>query len=128
VSPVHDTGPAPAAYTFSFSIDASGPVEAEWVLVSQADTAWESGKIVFTAVGTKDLLVPVKIGVGNWQHWEGAGHLEVVVGNREHADRDADDSGQLSERQGLRLEQPLQGRRVHDGQLQRDRCQQAKQQ
>ena len=85
VSPVRYTGPAPAAYTFSFSIDASGPVEAQWVLVSQADTAWESGKIVFTAAGTKELIVPVKIGVGNGQHWEGAGHLEVVVGSKRYS-------------------------------------------
>ena len=85
VSPVHYTGPAPAAYTFSFSIDASGPVEAQWVLVSQADTAWESGKIVFTAAGTKELNVPVKIGVANGQHWEGAGHLEVVVGAKRYS-------------------------------------------
>ena len=85
VSPVHYTGPAPAAYRFSFSIDASGPVEAVWVLVSQADTAWESGKIVFTAAGTKELVVPVKIGVGNGQHWEGAGHLEIVVGAKRYS-------------------------------------------
>ncbi len=30
--------------------------------------------------GTKQLDVPVRIGVGNGRHWEGAGHLEVVVG------------------------------------------------
>jgi hypothetical protein len=80
VGPLTYTGPAPAAYTFSFSISASGPVEAVWVLVSQADTAWESGTLKFDAAGTKELKVPVKIGVGNGVHWEGAGHLEVVVG------------------------------------------------
>ncbi len=80
VAPAHYTGPAPAVYQFEFSIDASGPVEAEWVLVSQADTAWESGKLVFEAAGTRNLIVPVKIGVGNGTHWEGSGHLEVVIG------------------------------------------------
>ena len=82
VGPVNYTGPSPAAYTFSFSIDANGPVEAEWVLVSQADTAWASGTLVFEAAGTKELNVPVKIGVANGKHWEGAGHLEVVVGEK----------------------------------------------
>jgi hypothetical protein len=80
VQPVHYTGAAPAAYVFTFAVTATGPVQAAWVLVSQADTAWESGKIVFTAAGTKEVKVPVKIGVGNGQHWEGSGHLEVVVG------------------------------------------------
>ena len=82
VAPTDYTGPSPAVYTFSFSIDASGPVEAEWVLVSQADTAWASGKLAFEAEGTKKLNVPVKIGVANGTHWEGAGHLEVVVGGK----------------------------------------------
>jgi hypothetical protein len=80
VQPAHYTGPAPAAYVFTFAVTATGPVEATWVLVSQADTAWESGKIVFDAAGTKNLKVPLKIGVGNGQHWEGSGYLQVTVG------------------------------------------------
>ncbi len=80
VAPAHYTGPAPAAYQFSFTVAATGPIEAQWVLVSQADTAWESGTLTFEAAGTKQLNVPVKIGVGNGSHWEGAGHLELVIG------------------------------------------------
>lgn len=81
VSPVHYTGPAPAAFEFQFEITATGPVQAEWVLVSQADTAWESGTIVLQAAGTQTLKVPVKIGVGNGSHWDGKGHLEIVLGD-----------------------------------------------
>lgn len=80
VSPVNYTGPAPAAFVFEFDISASGPVQAQWVLVSQADTAWESGQITFKAAGRQTLKVPVKIGVGNGVHWDGKGHLEIVVG------------------------------------------------
>jgi len=80
VSPVNYTGPAPAAFEFQFDIAASGPVQAQWVLVSQANTAWASGKIAFEAAGRKTLKVPVKIGVANGRHWDGKGHLEVVVG------------------------------------------------
>jgi hypothetical protein len=82
VSPVNYTGPAPAAFEFQFDIEASGPVQAQWVLVSQADTAWESGTITFKAAGRQTLKVPVKIGVANGRHWDGKGHLEVVVGAR----------------------------------------------
>ncbi|HOC19345.1 MAG TPA: hypothetical protein PKK95_13815 [Vicinamibacterales bacterium] len=82
VQPSHYTAAAPAAYVFTFAITASGPLEAQWVLVSQADTAWASGKLAFEAAGTKELEVPVKIGVGNGQHWEGSGHLEVVVSGK----------------------------------------------
>jgi hypothetical protein len=80
VSPVNYTGPAPAAFEFLFDISASGPVQAQWVLVSQADTAWESGTITFKAAGRQTLKVPVKIGVANGVHWDGKGHLEIVVG------------------------------------------------
>jgi hypothetical protein len=80
VSPVHYTGPAPAAFEFQFDIAASGPVQAQWVLVSQANTAWESGTIAFEAAGSQTLKVPVKIGVANGTHWDGKGHLEIVVG------------------------------------------------
>jgi hypothetical protein len=80
VSPVNYTGPAPAAFEFQFDIEASGPVQAQWVLVSQADTAWESGTITFKAAGRQTLKVPVKIGVANGKHWDGKGHLEIVVG------------------------------------------------
>ena len=80
VSPVNYTGPAPAAFVFQFDIAASGPVQAQWVLVSQADTAWESGQITFKAAGRQTLKVPVKIGVANGSHWDGKGHLEIVVG------------------------------------------------
>jgi hypothetical protein len=80
VSPVNYTGPAPAAFEFQFDIAASGPVQAQWVLVSQANTAWASGKITFEAAGRQTLKVPVKIGVANGMHWDGKGHLEIVVG------------------------------------------------
>jgi len=80
VSPGNYTGPAPAAFEFQFDISASGPVEAQWVLVSQANTAWASGTIAFEAAGRQTLKVPVKIGVANGRHWDGKGHLEVVVG------------------------------------------------
>ena len=80
VQPSHYTGPAPAAYEFTFSVTASGPVEATWVLVNQADIAWQWGTLVFDAAGTKELKVPTKVGVGNGTHWEGAAHLEVTVG------------------------------------------------
>lgn len=83
--PAHYTGPAPAAFQFEFQVNATGPVTADWVLVSQGDTAWESGRIIFTAAGTKTLKIPVKIGVGNGQHWEGKGHLEVAVGGKRHS-------------------------------------------
>ena len=82
VSPVTYTGSAPAAFEFQFDIAASGPVQAQWVLVSQADTAWASGKIDFDAAGRQTLKVPVKIGVANGTHWDGKGHLEIVVGAR----------------------------------------------
>jgi hypothetical protein len=82
VQPSHYTSAAPAAYVFTFAITASGPLEAQWVLVSQANTAWASGKLAFEAAGTKELEVPVKIGVGNGQHWEGSGHLKVVVNGK----------------------------------------------
>jgi hypothetical protein len=80
VSPVTYTGPAPAAFEFQFEIEASGPVQAQWVLVSQARTSWASGKITFAAAGRQTLKVPVKIGVANGKHWDGKGHLEIVVG------------------------------------------------
>lgn len=80
VSPANYTGPAPAAFEFQFEIAASGPVQAQWVLVSQADTAWASGTIAFKAAGKQILKVPVKIGVANGRHWDGKGHLEIVVG------------------------------------------------
>lgn len=80
VTPANYTGPAPAAFEFQFDITASGPVQARWVLVSQADTAWASGKIAFQAAGRQTLKVPVKIGVANGRHWDGKGHLEIVVG------------------------------------------------
>lgn len=80
VSPVNYTGPAPAAFEFQFDIAASGPVQAQWVLVSQANTAWASGTIAFEAAGRQTLKVPVKIGVANGRHWDGKGHLEIVVG------------------------------------------------
>ncbi len=83
--PAHYTGPAPAAFQFTFEVKASGPVQADWVLVSHGDTAWESGKLVFTAAGTKQLKIPVKIGTSNNQHWEGAGHLEVIVGEKRYS-------------------------------------------
>jgi hypothetical protein len=82
VGPMNYTGPSPAIYTFSFSIEANGPGEAEWVVVSQAGAEWASGKLVFETAGTKELNVPVKIGVPNGKHWEGAGHLEVVVAGK----------------------------------------------
>lgn len=82
VSPAIYNGPAPAAFEFQFDIEASGPVQAQWVLVSQADTAWESGTIAFEAAGRQTLKVPVKIGVANGRHWEGKGHLEIVVGTK----------------------------------------------
>jgi hypothetical protein len=81
VQPAHYTGPAPAAYVFTFAVTATGPLEATWVLVSQDDISWESGKIVFAAAGTKELKVPVEIGVGNGQHWEGSGYLLVAIGD-----------------------------------------------
>jgi hypothetical protein len=76
--PTHYTGPAPAAFTFSFSIEADGPVEADWVLVL-GEIAMESGRLVFEAAGTRELSVPGKIGTSNGMHWQGAVHLEVVV-------------------------------------------------
>jgi len=79
------TGPAPAAYMFSFAIDASGPVEATWTLVSQAGTAWASGTLVFEAAGSKDLNVPVKLDVCNGRHWAGAGHLELAAGGKKYS-------------------------------------------
>ena len=85
VAPAHYDGPAPAVYQFEFAVNASGPVEAQWVLVSQAGTAWASGKVVFEAAGTKTVHVPVKIGVANGKHWEGKGHLEVVVGGKRYS-------------------------------------------
>jgi hypothetical protein len=80
-NPLHYTGPAPAAFTFSFSIEASGPIEADWVLVL-GEIAMESGKLVFGAAGSKQLNVPAKIGTSNGAHWDGAVHLEVVVGEK----------------------------------------------
>ncbi|OFW10484.1 MAG: hypothetical protein A3H96_26425 [Acidobacteria bacterium RIFCSPLOWO2_02_FULL_67_36] len=85
VGPMDYTGPAPAAYTFSFAIDASGPVEATWTLVSQTGTAWASGKLVFEAAGSKDLNVPVKLDVCNGKHWAGAGHLELMVAGKKYS-------------------------------------------
>lgn len=82
VGPMNYEGPSPAVFTFSFSIDANGPGEAQWVLVSQAGTAWASGTLVFEAAGTKELNVPVKIPVALGKHWQGAGHLELVVGGK----------------------------------------------
>ncbi len=43
VSPAHYTGPAPAAFTFSFSIDAPGPVQADWVSC-WAKTRWSPAR------------------------------------------------------------------------------------
>ncbi len=85
VAPAHYEGPAPAVFQFEFEVHATVPVEAQWVLVSQADTAWASGKIVLKAAGTMTLRVPVKIGVANGQHWEGKGHLEIVVGGKRYS-------------------------------------------
>ncbi len=42
----------------------------------------ESGTLAFDKAGTKELKVPAKIGTSNGVHWDGALHLEVVVGEK----------------------------------------------
>ncbi len=80
VTPAHYTGTYPPTFDFTFSITANGPLEAKWVLVNQADIAWQWGTLVFDAAGTRELKVQSKVGVAAGTHWEGAARLEVNVG------------------------------------------------
>jgi hypothetical protein len=78
----HYAGPSPAAFEFKFSITASGPADIKYILVNQADRVSASGTLTFDAAGTKELTVPIKVGVPNGTHWDGSGKLQVYAPNK----------------------------------------------
>jgi hypothetical protein len=78
----HYAGPSPAAFEFKFSITASGPADIKYILVNQADRVSASGTLTFDAAGTKELTVPVKVGVPNGTHWDGSGKLQIYAPNK----------------------------------------------
>jgi hypothetical protein len=75
-------GPYPAKFEFVFSITTDGPAEVKYVLVNQADRAWDSGALSFDGAETKELVLPVKVGVPPGKHFEGWTKLEVYVPNK----------------------------------------------
>jgi len=74
-------GPYPGKFDFVFAITSSGPAEVKWVLVNQADVAWENGSLRFEAAGTKELRIPIKVGVQG-KLWEGWTRLLVYEPNK----------------------------------------------
>jgi len=75
-------GRYPAQFEFVFSITTDGPAEVKYVLVNQADRAWNSGALNFAGAATKEVVVPVKVGVPPGKHFEGWAKLEVYVPNK----------------------------------------------
>jgi hypothetical protein len=74
-------GPYPGKFNFVFAITSSGHTEVKWVLVNQADVAWENGSLRFESAGTKELSIPIKVGLQG-KLWEGWARLLVYEPNR----------------------------------------------
>lgn len=74
-------GPYPGKFDFVFAITSTGPGEVKWVLVNQADVAWENGTLSFDAAGTKELSIPIKVGIQG-KRWEGWTRLLVYEPNK----------------------------------------------
>jgi hypothetical protein len=74
-------GPYPGKFNFVFAITSSGRAEVKWVLVNQADVAWENGTLRFESAGTKELSIPIKVGVQG-KLWEGWTRLLVYEPNK----------------------------------------------
>jgi outer membrane lipoprotein-sorting protein len=75
-------GASPATFEFVFSITANGPVEIKYILLNQADRVWNSGTLAFDAAGTKEVTIPVKVGVPGGTVWEGWAKLQVYAPNK----------------------------------------------
>ena len=75
-------GASPAQFGFTFAITATGPAEIKWILLNQGDTFWESGTLTFERAGTKEVKIPVKVGVPNGTTWQGWAKLQVYEPNR----------------------------------------------
>jgi len=75
-------GASPATFEFVFSITANGPTEIKYILLNQADRVWNSGTLAFDAAGTKEVTIPVKVGVPRGTVWEGSAKLQVYAPNK----------------------------------------------
>jgi hypothetical protein len=83
VRPAPDyNGAYPATFEFAFSVTVSGPTEIKYVLLNQDDRVWESGTLAFEAAGTKELKIPVKVGVPRNTVWKGWAKLRVYEPNK----------------------------------------------
>lgn len=79
-------GPYPGQFDFVFSITADGPAEVKYVLLNQADRVWQSGTLNFTASETKEIVLPIKVGVAG-KLFEGWAKLQVYSPNRMESER-----------------------------------------
>jgi hypothetical protein len=79
-------GPYPGSFDFAYAITSDGPAEVKWVLVNQAGIAWKNGTLGFDGAGTKELSVPIKVGVKG-KLWEGWTQLEVYAPNKLQSER-----------------------------------------
>jgi hypothetical protein len=79
-------GEYPGQFDFVFAVTSDGPAEVKYVLVNQADRAWQSGTVSFTRAETKELVLPIKVGVRG-QLFEGWTKLEVYSPNKIESER-----------------------------------------
>jgi hypothetical protein len=82
VQPSNYQGRSPAAFVFTFSVTANAATPIKYILLNQADIVWNSGALTFAGAGTKELKIPVKVGVPNGTQWEGSAKLQVYAPNK----------------------------------------------
>jgi hypothetical protein len=62
------------------SVTASGPAEVKHVLVNQSGAGWATGSLAFTAAGTQQVTMPIRVGLRG-RLWEGWAKLKVFAPN-----------------------------------------------
>ena len=79
-------GEYPGQFDFVFAVTSDGPAEVKYILVNQADRAWQSGTVSFTRAETKEVVLPIKVGVRG-QLFEGWAKLDVYSPNKIESER-----------------------------------------